>query len=96
LREDDPDGPINTDRPTFTPSKSEVPRGRLQFESGFTFNHSADNRSTHSIDGGLLFGLTPNRQIDLRAGFEVRGHSVDFFTGAGFSRRFRDCSAEGA
>jgi hypothetical protein len=46
-QEEDPDGPINTDRPTFTPSKAVVPRGRLQFESGFTYNYqqSATTRS---------------------------------------------------
>ncbi len=37
-QEEDPDGPINTDRPTFTPANTVVPRGRLQFESGWTFN----------------------------------------------------------
>jgi hypothetical protein len=35
---EDPDGQINTDRPTFTPANTVVPRGRLQIESGFTFN----------------------------------------------------------
>ncbi len=35
---EDPDGPINTDRPTFTPANTVVPVGRLQVESGFTFN----------------------------------------------------------
>ncbi|MGA2704932.1 MAG: hypothetical protein ABSH35_28055 [Isosphaeraceae bacterium] len=38
-QEEDPDGPISTDRPTFTPANTVVPRGRLQFESGFTFNN---------------------------------------------------------
>ncbi len=37
--DDDPDGPINTDRPTFTPANTVVPPGRLQFESGFTFSY---------------------------------------------------------
>ncbi len=37
-QEEDRDGPINTDRPTFTPANTVVPRGRLQFESGWTFN----------------------------------------------------------
>jgi hypothetical protein len=41
---DDPDGPINTDRPTFTPANTVVPRGRLQFESGFTFNYEPAGR----------------------------------------------------
>jgi hypothetical protein len=37
-QEEDPDGPISTDRPTFTPANTVVPLGRVQFESGFTFN----------------------------------------------------------
>jgi hypothetical protein len=37
-QEEDRDGPINTDRPTFTPANTVVPKGRLQFESGWTFN----------------------------------------------------------
>jgi Putative MetA-pathway of phenol degradation len=47
-QEEDPDGPINTDRPTFTPANTVVPLGRLQFESGFTFNveKSAGRQST--------------------------------------------------
>ena len=46
--EDDPDGPINTDRPTFTPANTVVPRGRLQFESGWNFaaERSSQMRST--------------------------------------------------
>jgi Putative MetA-pathway of phenol degradation len=44
---EDPDGQINTDRPTFTPANTVVPVGRLQIESGFTFNleQSGTNRS---------------------------------------------------
>jgi hypothetical protein len=47
-QEDDPDGPISTDRPTFTDANTVVPRRRLQFESGFTFNNhvSGSARST--------------------------------------------------
>ena len=46
--EEDPDGPINTDRPTFTPANTVVPRGRLQFESGWTVNaeRTSQTRST--------------------------------------------------
>jgi hypothetical protein len=46
--EEDPDGPINTDRPTFTPANTVVPRGRLQFESGWTFSaeRSSQMRAT--------------------------------------------------
>src|SRR5262245_25381544 len=47
-QQEDPDGQINTDRPTFTPANTVVPRGRLQFESGFTFNNepTSSYRST--------------------------------------------------
>jgi hypothetical protein len=44
-QEEDPDGPINTDRPTFTPANTVVPRGRLQFESGWTFNGEKTSRT---------------------------------------------------
>jgi hypothetical protein len=37
-QEDEPGGFINTDRPTFTPANTVVPWGRLQVETGFTFN----------------------------------------------------------
>ena len=36
---EDPDGAIDTDRPTFTPAHTVVPLGRLQFESGFTYDY---------------------------------------------------------
>ena len=45
--DDDPDGPISTDRPTFTPANTVVPRGRTQIESGFTYNHDL-SRATRS------------------------------------------------
>jgi hypothetical protein len=38
-QQEDPDGSIDTDRPTFTPAHTVVPLGRLQFESGFTFDN---------------------------------------------------------
>ena len=44
-QEEDPDGPINTDRPTFTPANTVVPPGRLQFESGFTFDYQQTTSS---------------------------------------------------
>jgi hypothetical protein len=51
------------------------------------FTNAADNRPTHFMDGGLLYGLTPNMQLDLRAGFGLSGRPDDFFTGVGFSVR---------
>ncbi|MFI5458572.1 MAG: transporter [Isosphaerales bacterium] len=50
--------------------------------------NAADNRPTHFMDGGLLYRLTPNMQLDLRAGFGLSGRPDDFFTGVGFSVRF--------
>ena len=52
------------------------------------FTNASDNRPTHFMDGGLLYRLTPNMQLDLRAGFGLSGRPDDFFTGAGFSVRF--------
>jgi len=52
------------------------------------FTNAADNRPTHFMDGGLLYRLTPNMQLDLRAGFGLSGRPDDFFTGVGFSVRF--------
>ena len=52
------------------------------------FTNSTDNRPQHFMDGGMLYRLTPNMQLDLRAGFGLSGRPDDFFTGAGFSVRF--------
>ncbi len=54
----------------------------------FTFTNSADNRPLNFMDGGLLYRLTPNIQVDIRAGFGLSGRPDDFFTGTGFSIRF--------
>jgi hypothetical protein len=50
--------------------------------------NAADNRPNHFMDGGLLYRLTPNMQLDIRAGFGLSGRPDDLFTGAGFSVRF--------
>jgi Putative MetA-pathway of phenol degradation len=52
------------------------------------FTNAVDNRPTHFMDGGILYLLTPNMQLDLRAGFGLSGRPDDFFTGAGYSVRF--------
>jgi hypothetical protein len=54
----------------------------------FTFTSAADNRPQNFMDGGVLYRLSPNIQLDLRAGFGLSGRPDDFFTGAGFSIRF--------
>ncbi len=49
--DDEPGGPINTDRPTFTPANTVVPWGRLQVETGFTFNNIRSNKApTYTYD----------------------------------------------
>ncbi len=47
---DDPDGPISTDRPTFTPANTVLPLDRFQIESGYTFTHdlNADTRTNRN------------------------------------------------
>ena len=49
-QKEDPDGPINTDRPTFTPANTVVPPGRLQFESGFTYNRQQSTATSNLYD----------------------------------------------
>jgi hypothetical protein len=48
-QDEDRDGPINTDRPTFTPANTVVPVGRLQFESGFTFNRQQTGTTRSNV-----------------------------------------------
>jgi hypothetical protein len=54
----------------------------------FTYTHAPDNRPLHFMDGGILYRLAPNIQVDVRAGFGLSGRPDDFFTGTGFSIRF--------
>jgi hypothetical protein len=54
----------------------------------WTFTNSPDNRPLNFMDGGILYRLTPNMQVDIRAGFGLSGRPDDFFTGTGFSVRF--------
>ncbi len=60
--EDDSDGPINTDRPTFTPANTVVPKGRLQFESGWTFNAERTSQTHATVydlpELAARYGLT--------------------------------------
>jgi Putative MetA-pathway of phenol degradation len=60
-RKEDPDGPINTDRPTFTPANTVVPPGRLQIESGFTYNRQQSPIATNNLydlpEIALRYGL---------------------------------------
>ena len=76
--EEDPDGPINTDRPTFTPANTVVPLGRFQVESGYTFTHdlTADLR-THRHDFP---------ELSVRIGVANRLEFRTFWLGQTYSR----------
>src|SRR5271157_6088216 len=67
-QEEDPDGPISTDRPTFTPANTVVPRKRLQFESGFTFNNEPTSPARTTLydlpELAMRFGLF--NRVELR------------------------------
>jgi hypothetical protein len=54
----------------------------------WTFTDAADNRPANFMDGGLLYRLSANVQLDIRAGFGLSGRPDEFFTGAGLSFRF--------
>jgi Putative MetA-pathway of phenol degradation len=54
----------------------------------FTFTNATDNRPQNFMDAGMLYRLSTNMQVDLRAGLGLSGRPDDFFTGAGFSVRF--------
>jgi hypothetical protein len=77
-QQEDPDGPINTDRPTFTPANTVVPRGRLQFESGFTFS-----RETSSTTRANLYDLP---ELAMRYGLVDRVEFRTFWFGETFAQ----------
>jgi hypothetical protein len=54
----------------------------------FMYTNLGDNRPVHYMDGGVLYRLSPNIQVDFRAGFGLSGRPDDFFTGTGLSFRF--------
>ena len=54
----------------------------------FMYTNAPDNRPLHYMDGGILYRLSTNIQVDLRAGFGLSGRPDDFFTGTGLSFRY--------
>jgi hypothetical protein len=54
----------------------------------YTYTNAADNRPQNYMDGGLLYRVSTNIQLDLRAGFGLSGRPDDFFSGGGISFRF--------
>jgi hypothetical protein len=78
-QQEDPNGPINTDRPTFTPANTVVPRGRLQFESGFTYD-----RRGNSASGSSAYDLP---ELAVRYGLTSRVELRTFWLGETFLQR---------
>jgi Putative MetA-pathway of phenol degradation len=76
--DEDPDGPINTDRPTFTPANTVVPRRRLQFESGFTYNYERTS-TTHA-------SLYDFPELAMRYGFYDRVEFRTFWLGPTYAQ----------
>lgn len=68
----EPPGPLVTDRPDATESTETVPRGRVQFESGYTFTYdregSTRSRSHAAPEALLRIGLAD--RLELRLGWE--------------------------
>jgi hypothetical protein len=55
----------------------------------FGFDPRLDGASRRAYgNAGLTAGLTPNFQLDLRAGVGFNGAGTDYFVGAGFARRW--------
>jgi hypothetical protein len=81
--------PLVTDRPDFTESVETIPRGHLQFESGYTFTRDSEHgdvsRSHTAPEALLRTGLTDS--FELRIGWE--GYSWVSERAAGFSRAGR-------
>lgn len=48
---------------------------------------SVPESTEHYMNGGFTYALTPNLQLDLRAGFGMNTEATEFFSGAGVSFR---------
>lgn len=76
--EKDPEGPINTDRPAFTPANTVVPNGRFQIELGYTFTHDLTRTSETNTHN--------SPELSVRIGFAKRAELRTFWTGQTYSR----------
>ena len=80
--------PIDTDRPDFTDGVHTMPRGRVEFETGYTYQHARgpDAGHSHSVPEALVrFGLLPG--LEVRAGenyLVLRGDGPGATTVRGF------------
>jgi hypothetical protein len=79
--------PISTDRPSFSLSPATVPRGRIQFETGYTFSfeHAHPDVQTHSFPENLVrLGLTETVE------FRVEWPNLTFIENGTNDHGFRD------
>lgn len=67
----------------------EVTEGVGAYAEYFGFYPVADTEdASHTLNGGMTFGLGPDAQVDVRAGFGLNEQADDFFAGAGISWRW--------
>ena len=78
---------MTTDRPDFTESADALPRGVVQFESGFIFEHSRAGRENAVEAPSALLRIGLGRNTEVRVGGEgwCWSHSGDARPVAGFS-----------
>lgn len=75
---------IETDRDSFTPATTNVGRGRLIFESSYTFLDNRRVKETHSFPEALIrYGLTDWLELRLGANYEVGGAGSEVSGSAG-------------
>jgi hypothetical protein len=69
-----PSREIETDRDSFTPAVSTVDRGRVIFETAYTFLDNRRFKETNSLPEALLrWGLTDRLELRLGGNYEVGG-----------------------
>jgi len=75
---------IETDRDSFTAAVSTAGRGRLIFESAYSFLDNRSTKETHGLPEVLLrYGLTERLELRLGGNYEVGGAGNDVSGGAG-------------
>ena len=80
--------PINTDRPTFTPSVQTIPEGSLQIENGITWNRNSNGNTVVYPETELRLGLTPENelQVFVPSAATIFQHPNQPYTGIGDGR----------
>ncbi len=74
LEVEDEEGHIETDRDSFTPSTSTAGRGRVIFESAYSFIENRTTDSTHSFPEIITrIGITERTELRLGWNYEIGG-----------------------